>query len=39
MMLLDNEKLPELEDEFNEYPGGIELTNFVWLMKCAIMHS
>ncbi|EGR30073.1 hypothetical protein IMG5_143010 [Ichthyophthirius multifiliis] len=39
MMLLDNDKLAELEDEFNEYPGGIELTNFVWLMKCAIMHS
>ncbi|EGR28930.1 hypothetical protein IMG5_166500 [Ichthyophthirius multifiliis] len=39
MMLLDNDKLAALEDEFNEHPNGIELANFVWLMKCAIMHS
>lgn len=39
MMLLDNDKLAALEDEFNEHPNGIELSNFVWLMKCAILHS
>lgn len=39
MMLLDNDKLAALEDEFNEHPSGIELSNFVWLMKCAIVHS
>lgn len=38
MMLLDNEKLAALEDEFNGHPNGIELPNFVWLMKCAIPH-
>jgi Ca2+-binding EF-hand superfamily protein len=38
MMLLDNEKLAALEDEFNEHPNGIELANFIWLMKCAINH-
>jgi len=38
MMLLDNEKLAALEDEFNEHPNGIELANFIWLMKCAIVH-
>ncbi|EGR31708.1 hypothetical protein IMG5_103520 [Ichthyophthirius multifiliis] len=38
MMLLDNEKLAALEDEFNEHPDGIELANFIWLMKCAIIH-
>ena len=36
MMLLDNERLAALEDEFNEHPDGIELANFVWLMECAI---
>lgn len=39
MMLLDNEKLAALEEEFNEHPNGIELHNFIWLMKCAIAHS
>ena len=39
MMLLDNEKLAALEDEFNEHPNGIVLDNFIWLMKCAISHS
>ena len=38
MMLLDNEKLAALEEEFNEHPNGIELPNFIWLMKCAIVH-
>lgn len=38
MMLLDNEKLTALEEEFNEHPTGIELHNFIWLMKCAIAH-
>ena len=36
MMLLDNERLAALEDEFNEHPKGIEMANFVWLMECAI---
>ena len=36
MLLLDNEKLAALEDEFREQPNGIELHNFIWLMKCAI---
>ena len=39
MMMLDNEKLAALEQEFNEHPNGIELPNFIWLMKCAISHS
>lgn len=39
MMLLDNEKLAALEDEFNEHQNGIELPNFICLMKCAITHS
>lgn len=36
MMLLDNERLAALEDEFNEHPKGIELPNFIWLMESAI---
>jgi WD40 repeat protein len=36
MMMLDKEKLEALEEEFNEHPDGIELPNFVWLMKCAM---
>lgn len=36
MMLLDNDRLAALEDEFNEHPLGIEMANFVWLMECAI---
>ena len=36
MMLLDNERLAALEDEFNEHPDGIKKDNFVWLMECAI---
>ena len=39
MMMLDNEKLAALEEEFNEHPNGIELPNFIWLMKCAIIHQ
>jgi hypothetical protein len=39
MMLLDNEKLAALEEEFNEHQNGIELPNFIWLMKSAISHS
>lgn len=35
-MLLDNERLAALEDEFNEHPKGIQMANFVWLMECAI---
>ena len=36
MMMLDREKLEALEEEFLEHPDGIELPNFVWLMKCAM---
>ena len=36
MMLLDNDRLAALEDEFNEHPRGIKLVNFVWLMESAI---
>jgi hypothetical protein len=36
MMLLDSERLAALEDEFNEYPKGIKLITFIWLMECAI---
>jgi len=39
MMLLDNDKLSALEEEFKEYPNGIELINFIFLMKSAINHS
>ena len=38
MMLLDNEKLSALEEEFNEHPNGIELPDFVLLMKSTILH-
>lgn len=38
-MLLDNEKLAALEEEFGEHQNGIELPNFIWLMKCAIDHE
>ena len=38
MMLLDNEKLSSLEDEFAEYPNGIELPNFVQLLRQTIPH-
>ncbi len=38
MMMLDKEKLEALEEEFAEQPDGIELANFVWLMKCAMTH-
>ena len=36
MTLLDRDKLEELEDEFEQHPDGIELINFVWLMKNAL---
>ena len=36
MMLLDNERLAALEDEFNEHPEGITLHDFIWLMESAI---
>ena len=39
MMLLDNDKLAALEEEFKEHPNGIELINFIFLMKSAINHS
>jgi hypothetical protein len=35
-MLLDNDKLAALEEEFNEHTDGIELANYIWLMKSAI---
>ena len=38
MMLLDNEKLAALEDQFNEHPNGISIENFVLLMRSAIIH-
>lgn len=37
MMMLDKERLEALEEEFNEHPDGIELHNFIWLMKCAMV--
>ena len=36
MTLLDKDKLEELEEEFEQHPTGIELINFVWLMKSAL---
>jgi hypothetical protein len=39
MMLLDNDKLLALEDEFKEKAEGIDIKTFVWLMKCAIPHK
>jgi len=36
MMLLDNEKLQALEDEFNDKPQGLNLRQFILLMKNAI---
>lgn len=36
MTLLDKDKLEELEEEFEQHPDGIELINFVWLMKSAL---
>lgn len=39
MTLLDREKLEELEEEFEQHPNGIELINFVWLMKSALSVS
>lgn len=39
MMMLDKERLEALEEEFNEHPDGIELHNFIWLMKCAMTVS
>ena len=39
MMMLNNEKLDSLDDEFHEHPNGIELQNFIWLMKSAISHA
>ena len=38
-MLLDNDKLTALEEEFKEHPNGIELINFIFLMKSAINHT
>lgn len=38
MMMLDNEKLAALEDQFSEHPNGIALENFVLLLKSAIIH-
>ena len=37
--MLDKEKLEALEEEFNEHPDGIESSNFVWLMKCAMDYT
>ncbi len=36
MMLLDKEKLAALEEEFKEQPDGIEMPNYIYLMKSAI---
>lgn len=36
MMLLDNERLAALEDEFNEHPAGITMSAFIALMESAI---
>ncbi|OMJ87796.1 hypothetical protein SteCoe_10448 [Stentor coeruleus] len=36
MMMLDKQKLEALEGEFKRHPDGIELSSFVWLMKCAM---
>ena len=36
MMLLDNERLAALEDEFNEHPEGIMINDFIKLMESAI---
>ena len=36
MTMLDKDKLEELEEEFEQHPDGIELVNFVWLMKSAL---
>lgn len=38
MMKLDNERLAQLEEEYSDYPNGIELHNFINLMKSAIDH-
>ena len=38
MMLLDNERLAALEDEFNEHPNGIKLIDFISLMESAITY-
>jgi hypothetical protein len=38
MMMLDKEKLEALEEEFSEHPDGIELSNFVLLMKSVMSH-
>ena len=35
-MLLDNERLAALEDEFNEHPEGIKVVDFIRLMESAI---
>ena len=39
MMLLNKEKLRALESEFERNPEGLELVNFVRLMKSAISYS
>ena len=36
MMMLDKQRLRALKKEFKEHHDGIELPNFVWLMKCAL---
>lgn len=37
MMKLDRDEVKAMRDEFDEFfPTGIELPNFLWLMKCAI---
>jgi hypothetical protein len=33
MLMLNNEKLHELEKEFNNYPTGLELPIFLFIMK------
>lgn len=36
MMMLDKQRLRALKKEFKDHAEGIELPNFVWLMKCAL---
>jgi hypothetical protein len=38
MMLLDNERLAALEEEFNEHAHGIKLVDFIQLMESAITY-
>lgn len=39
MTRIDHEKLALLEKAFSEHPGGVELVNFVSLLKCTVGHD